>query len=235
MERRTLAVTGAAGYVGRHLVPLLRPHYRLRLIDIHPSPADADDDVRLCDLTDPVAAARALAGAGALLHLAAVAGDGDFLGEIVPKNIVATYNAFEGARLGGVEAIVFASTGQVVLGNRADVLVTTDMPARALGPYAASKLFGEALGRHYHDAYGLRLFALRMGWFGPDFTEEMRQDPVGWCWLSPRDLAGLVIACLRSVESYGVYFAASCGAATHWDLTTPKERVGWYPQDDPFG
>jgi uronate dehydrogenase len=227
-----LAVTGAAGYVGRHVVPFLREAFVLRLIDIVPVQDGRDEYVR-CDIGDLDALTSACRDVDAILHLAAVAGEGDFLTEIVPKNILGVRNAFEAARLAGVGTVVFASSGQVVLGYPPETFVTTSMPSMPTGAYAASKLFGEALAHHYPHGHGMRTFSLRMGWFGPEFTDEMRGDPVGWCWLSPRDLASLVTACIRSAESSGVYFAASRGASSHWDLDEPRRRVGWEPVDRP--
>ena len=223
-------MTGAAGYVGRHVVPVLRERFTLRLIDVAPIEDDVDQSLR-CDIGDLDRLTGAFQDCDAVLHLAAIAGDGDFDTEIVPKNILGARNAFEAARRAAVGTFVFASSGQVVLGYGSDVFVTTSMPPKPTGAYAASKLFGEALAHHYHQDHGMRTFSLRMGWFGPQFTDEMRDDPVGWCWLSPRDLAGIVSACIYSVESSGIYFAASHGASTHWDLEEPRLRVGWEPRD----
>jgi uronate dehydrogenase len=227
-----LAVTGAAGHVGRHVVRLLRDDFTLRLIDKVRIDGAADESI-VCDIGDLEALTEALRGCDAVLHLAAVAGDGDFATEIVPKNIVGVRNAFEAARVGGVGTFVFASSGQVVLGHPPDAFVTTSMPPSPTGPYAASKLFGEALAHHYHHDHGMRTFSLRMGWFGPEFTDEMRDDPVGWCWLSPRDLAAMVVACIRSDVASGVFLTASAGAAVHWDLDEPRGLVGWEPVDRP--
>ena len=227
-----LAVTGAAGYVGRHVVPLLRDDFTLRLIDKVRIDGDVDESI-LCDVGDLETLTDAFRRCDAVLHLAAVAGDGDFATEIVPKNIIGARNAFEAARIAGVGTLVFASSGQVVLGYAPDVFVATSMPPSPTGAYAASKLFGEALAHHYHRDHGMRTFSLRMGWFGPEFTGEMRSDPVGWCWLSPRDLAAMVVACIRSDEAFGVYFTASAGASAHWDLDEPRRRVGWEPIDRP--
>ncbi len=214
-----LVVTGAAGWVGRHIVPLLARRYDVRAVDI--------DDV---DITDLDALTAAFEGVDAVVHLAAVAGDDDFLTEIVPKNLIGCRNAFEAARRAGVRTVVFASSGQVVLNNPPNVEVTVQMPIRPTGPYAASKVFGEALARHYHDDHGLRTFCLRLGWFGPEFTDEMRADDVGWCWLSPRDLTDMIGACLESDQGFGVYLVASRGALGHWDMAN---EFGWEPKDMP--
>ena len=62
------------------------------------------------------------------------------------------------------------------------------------------------------------------------FTDEMRNDDVGWCWLSPPDLASMVVACLSSDETFGIFLVASCQAMGHWDLSN---TVGWEPRDQP--
>ena len=59
---------------------------------------------------------------------------------------------------------------------------------------------------------------------------DLRKDEVGWCWLSPRDLATMVTACLNSDVGFGVYLVASRGAIGHWDLSND---VGWEPIDSP--
>ena len=214
-----LVVTGARGWVGRHVVPLLAERYAIRALDIED-----------CDITDLDALTSSFVGADALLHLPGIAGDRDVEREIVPKNVIGCFNAFEAAHRAGLGSVVFASSGQVVLNNPPDVVVSVEMPIRPTGPYAASKVFGEALARHYHDDHAMRAFCLRMGWFGPAFTDEMRNDDVGWCWLSPADLASVVIACLSSDETFGLFLVASCRAVGHWDLSN---TVGWEPHDQP--
>ena len=48
------------------------------------------------------------------MHLGAITWDQDVLSEMIPSNIVGTYNVFEQGRKAGVERIVFASTHHTV-------------------------------------------------------------------------------------------------------------------------
>src|SRR5438094_6652723 len=124
-----LVVTGARGWVGRHVVPLLADRYTIRALDIED-----------CDITDLDALTASFAGADALLHLAAIAGDGDFERDIVPKNVIGCFNALEAAHRAGLRSVVLASSGQIVLNNPSDIVVSVEMPIRPTGPYAASKV-----------------------------------------------------------------------------------------------
>ena len=82
-------------------------------------------------------------------------------------NIVGTYNVFESARLAGVRKIIFASTNHVMGMYDRDRQwpVYADQPVRPDSLYGVSKAFGESLGRHFADEYGISVVSLRIGWF----------------------------------------------------------------------
>ena len=114
------------------------------------------------------------------------------------SNVVGTYNVFEAARLAGVPRVIFASSGATVAGWEKDPplshlvagrydeapswpRLTHESPTRPGGLYGASKIWGEALARHYADAYGMSMLCIRIG----RVLESDRPATV-------RDLLGLV-------------------------------------------
>ena len=116
-------VTGGAGYVGSRLVPrLLDRGYRVAVYDIlyfgdHFLPKD---NPRLTviegDIRDRAAAARALAGMDAVIHLACISNDASFeLDEALSTSI--NLDAFEpfvrAAKAAGVRRFINASTSSV--------------------------------------------------------------------------------------------------------------------------
>src|SRR5687768_11829894 len=98
MARAALVlVTGSAGRVGRAVVRELQSRgRRVRGFDRVPTPGAAEAVVG--DLTDPDALARAAAGAGTVVHLAATPDDDDFMTQLLPNNVVGVYHLFEAAR-----------------------------------------------------------------------------------------------------------------------------------------
>jgi GDP-4-dehydro-6-deoxy-D-mannose reductase len=128
----SIAVTGANGFVGGHLLARLG------------SKAIAID----ADVTDPDAVARELAAAAphAVVHLAALSSVGsswDEAGETWRVNVVGTVNVLEAARAKAPECrVLVASTGDVY--GPADELPTPETaPFRPVSPYAASKAAAE--------------------------------------------------------------------------------------------
>src|SRR5438132_8200964 len=72
MPDKLLAITGGAGNVATAIRPLLREHFRIRLVDVRDTPANLDGDEYLqLDVASLEAAERTAAGADAVLHLAA--------------------------------------------------------------------------------------------------------------------------------------------------------------------
>jgi nucleoside-diphosphate-sugar epimerase len=106
--------------------------------------------------------------------------------------------------------------------------VYANQPVRPDSLYGVSKAFGENLGRHYSDRYGISVICLRIGWFLPQPRDEISR----WMWLSPRDCAQLVTLSLESTLPFGVFYAISGNSGRHWDITDTIEKLGYRPQDD---
>lgn len=232
--RRRILITGPGGRVGPHLLPLLRPDVALRLFDLKPIPAEGDDEVLVGDIRDFAALRQACQGVQALIHLAAISDEDDFHTRLLPFNLEGTYNAFEAARQAGVPKVIFPSTGQTVVNYPEGERVTTEMLARPSTVYACTKLFGEALGRHYAENHGMSVFCIRLSWFQP-YDSPLLRIPghrVQRQWCSPRDLAQLILRCLDSHLRWGLFFGISNNAARTWDIDNARQAVGYAPVDN---
>src|SRR3989442_10818263 len=100
--RERVLITGPGGRVGTHLVPLLRAHFALRILDTKALPAEGDDEMVPADIRDFEALRNACVGVKALVHLAAIPDEDDFHSRLLPVNLAGVYNAFEAARQAGV-------------------------------------------------------------------------------------------------------------------------------------
>ena len=232
--RERILITGPGGRVGTQLVPLLREHFALRLFDAQPLPAAGDDEVILGDIQNFEAIRQACTGVHAMLHLAAISDEADFHSKLLPVNLAGVYNAFEAARQAGVKKVLFASTGQTILNYGRETHVTTDMPVRPYTVYACTKVFGEALARYYSETHGMATICLRICYFR-GYDDPLLRIPghaVQNDWCSPRDLAQLIVKCLRSDLRFGIFFGLSNNTHCHWDISNAKELVGFEPQDN---
>lgn len=168
-DRRVL-VTGGAGFIGSHVVErLVRDGTHVVVLDDlstglrsnlpeHPSVA-----LRVGDAVEADAVAEAIAGCGAVVHLAAVASVQRSVEDPIGThraNLVATLQVLEAARRQGVRRFVYASSA-AVYGDAAPLPADEDAPLEPLSPYAIDKLAGERYLRHYVRAFGLEAVALR--------------------------------------------------------------------------
>ena len=174
-----IVVTGAAGFIGSHLVERLlaggHDVVGLDAFDDFYDPAvkrrnladaRADDAFRLveADIRDPDAW-HALPEADALVHLAARPGvrasieDPDLCQEV---NVGGTQRMLEHCRSAGIARVVFGSSSSVY-GNTDEVPFREDARVdRPISPYAASKAAGELLCHTYHHLFGMSVAALRL-------------------------------------------------------------------------
>ncbi|GBC97533.1 Uronate dehydrogenase [bacterium HR17] len=231
--RERILVTGAAGRIGTAIAPLLREHFALRLLDVRSLTPEGDDEVVAADIRDLDAMRRACEGVTAMVHLAAVPDEDDFVTRLLPINLLGVYTAFEAARQAGVRKVVFASTCQTILNYAPDIWVTPEMPVRPVTVYACTKVFGEALARYYADRFGMSMVCLRIGWFQPYDSELLRREPAMLAmWCSPKDLTQLIVKSIRSDVTFAVFFAVSNNLKRRWDISNAQQLVGYAPQDN---
>jgi len=160
-----IAVTGADGFVGRHLCALLheRGDQPLELLgprrEGHPAGASGAP----VDVTDAAAVASALSDSSldAVIHLAGFSSVGkshEAPGAAFAVNAVGTVNVLRAVR--GKRVLVIGSGemyGAVAPGTRA----AEDHPLRPLSPYAASKVAAEVAALQFHRSYAADVVCVR--------------------------------------------------------------------------
>lgn len=89
-------------------------------------------------------------------------------------NVIGGLNVLMAARAGGVERVIFASTGGAIYGEVPSGAASEDAPTRPYSPYATSKLGFEHYLETFRQQYGLEFVTLRYAnVYGP------RQNPHG--------------------------------------------------------
>ncbi|MDP6111063.1 MAG: NAD(P)-dependent oxidoreductase [Planctomycetota bacterium] len=235
-ERKKLFITGAAGNVGSALRRYLRDRYDFRLLFHSNIPeVEKGDEVVVSDLADFEAMVEACDGVDVIVHLGiAVSGRGwprsRYNQQIIETNICGTYNIFEAARINKVPQIVFASTNHVTgFYEKESQISRPDLMVRPDSMYGVSKAFGEAIGRYYHDAYGMSVYCLRIANFPNTDEVNSKYEPGMNRWLSARDMADLTACCIEAPNpQFEIIYGASLGGEKKWDLSND---VGWVPRD----
>jgi len=234
--RERILITGPGGRVGKEIVPPLREHFALRLLDAAPLQhiqLSGDDEFVQADIRDLPALREACRGVKALIHLAAVSDEDDFHTKLLPTNLEGAYNAFEAARQAGLKKVIFTSTGQTVLLYPKGEWVTPEMPPRPCTVYACTKLFGEALARHYSEKHGMSMIVIRLCWF-QGYDSELLRKPgdIQREWCSPRDLTQLLVKSIRAEVPFAIFFGISNNTGRFWDISNAQKTVGYAPEDD---
>lgn len=159
MTNRVVAVTGATGFLGRHLVRALArdgwtPRVLVRRDPVHPLWRDIEVEVVVGDLKSPRALDRLCQGAEVLVHVAGLIK-------------AASLDAFDAVNCDGARAAALAAKAA-----GARFILVSSLAAREpqLSNYAASKRHGEdAVREVFPDALIVRPPAI----YGPGDTETL--------------------------------------------------------------
>ena len=178
-----VAVTGAEGFIGSHLVELLvQRGYRVRAMVLYNmfsscgwldtlGPDVLDQvDVVFGDVRDPASARELVEGAATVYHLAA-------LGSVpysysaprsfVDTNTIGTMHILEAVRACRTGRMVHTSTSETY-GTARTVPISEAHPLQAQSPYAASKVAADKLVESYYLSFGVPAVTLRpFNTFGP--------------------------------------------------------------------
>lgn len=231
--KRRILLTGATGGVGTALLERLDDEY-----DIVPQGRTARTEalrarLRTADVSDYDQVRALMDGIDTVVHLAGSASPESEWEAVLSANIVGQRNVLEAAREAGVRRVVLASSNHAMGGydRHEQWPVHNDMPPWPDSLYGVSKVFGEALGRHYHDAFGLEVIALRIGWMSED-PLSTDVDLLRAMWLSPDDAARAVRSAIEADVAFGIYYAISANPNRRWDITDTMLELGYRPQDD---
>lgn len=241
-----ILVTGMSGLIGTSVRDALAPVHELSALNRSDVPGIATTRASLDDLD---AIRPAFAGRDAVVHLAAKIDDSYGWDDLLATNLVGTRNVFEAARQAGVKRVVFASSGATVAGwehidpykslvegHYDDLpakvpLIDEAMAVRPRNLYAATKVWGEAIARHYADNHGLEVVCLRIGYANKkDRPENARQFSV---WNSRRDVVNAIRLSLTVSlpERFDVFFILSENRRGYRSIAHARQVLGYEPAD----
>ncbi len=198
-----VVITGGLGRVATVLLPHLRQHYRLRLIDRaipdRAVPLEDGVEAQQADIGDPDAAYKVFEGADAILHLAANGSPWQSWDSVYAANVRPTQVVLDAAAAHGVPKLVLASSVHAVgeYNRPAYWPVSPRLDPRPCCPYGLGKVVMEVLARTHADRTGASVTCLRLGL-------------TGW----------------------GLTFGVSANSRNHWDITSARTELGYRPQDD---
>jgi len=208
-----VVVTGSSGKAGRAVVAELLSHdYEVGAVDLV-TPAESAGSFVKADLTEFGQTLECLAGADAVVHLAAIPAPGIRTAQhTFGVNVLSTYNVFETARVLGLQRVVWASS-ETILGlpfereKPAYAPIDEEHPLFPESSYALSKVLGEELGRQLHRWTSTPFVALRFSNIMephdyerfPSFWDDPRLRRWNlWGYVDVRDVAA---SCRLALES----------------------------------
>lgn len=245
MAQQKVLVTGMSGLIGSAVRRQLEGKCELRALN-----RGRVDGVAChqADIADLKAIQPAFAGIDVVVHLAAFAHTSATWEQVLTHNVIGTYNVFEASRQAGVKRIVYASSGATVTGYERDLpfaalvagrddevstwpRLTHETPVRPNGLYGCSKVWGEALARHYSDTHGISVICLRIGAVNREDRPTTPRHFSVWC--SQRDIAQMVEKCIRAALSvrFDIFYVVSDNKLSYRDLEHARAVVGFEPQD----
>ncbi|MDP6039101.1 MAG: NAD(P)-dependent oxidoreductase [Candidatus Latescibacteria bacterium] len=240
---KKILITGMSGLIGGAVRNQLEDKYDLRALNR--SNVEGVDCHR-ADISDFDAIRPAFEGIDTVVHLAAAI-KSDFDG-FIDHNIRGTYNVFEAANQAGVKRVISASSGSVTAGWENDPPYTAlvdgqydnapdtwekfshKTPTRPRGIYGCTKVWGEAVARHYADSTDMSVICLRIGAVNAEDRPRGTRGYSVWC--SQATIAKMVEACINASADlkYDVFYVVSNNKWSYRDTDHAREVLGFEPE-----
>lgn len=183
---KRVCVTGAGGFIGHHLVTVLKQEgYWVRGVDLkYPEYTEVDaDEFELLDLRRWDSALQATRGVDQVFALAADMGGMGFISthhaEILRNNSLINLHTLDAARINGVQRYLYSSSACIYPEYRqteTDVVPLKESdayPAQPQDAYGWEKLFTELLCSYYADEYPMPTRIVRFhNIYGPNGTYD---------------------------------------------------------------
>ena len=178
---RRVLVTGAAGFIGSHLVEgLVTAGARVTALIRYTSSGSrgwlassrlaSDVEFVTADITDADVVGKAMRGQDTVFHLAALIGIPYSYAapeSYVRTNVEGTTNVLRAALDANVRRVVHTSTSEVY-GTARVVPIREDHPLQTQSPYSASKAAADLLAWSFHRSFGLGVVIVRpFNTYGP--------------------------------------------------------------------
>jgi len=248
-----IGVTGAAGNVGRAILPAFEAEHDV-VAFTHSETDDLDSET--LDVTDADEVHGKLDNFDAIVHLAGASDPDAEWDTVVELNVEGTKTVLDAAAENGIDRVVFASSNHAVgTYNAADTddpesmtigdarTVDPDDPTRPDSYYGVSKVACEGLTHFYAETKELEVINLRIGWLmDEDGLRENAGDDVEpgkarfarATWLSPRDCRDVHLksATVDLSDSPVTLNAVSRNDDRFHSITETMRTVDYEPRDN---
>lgn len=227
-----ILITGATGGIGLLLAERLGDEYEVIQHGRTPRTPEQEKVLRKADLDDYDQILPLMERVDTVVHLAGAASPESEWDSVLQANIIGTRNVLEAAREAGVRRVVFASSNHAMgMYDRHEQwpVYPHHLPSGD-SLYGVSKIFGEALGRFYHESYGIDFIALRIGWMSEDPMDK-DAELLHAMWLSEDDAEQVFRRAIEAETGFGLYYAISDNPNRRWDLTNTMLDLGYRPKD----
>ena len=236
-----VAVTGAAGLLGRALLNKLAAQHQVVATDLAAQPGDPP--IGACDMLDPDAVDALCTGVDAVIHLAAATWRDDLSKRenetlVFDTRLKGTQNILQAAHKAGVKRVVHISDLCVFSGYDDDIMVSEDfIPRPATEAHPLSVYMSELVAREYARLAPGLVLTLRLGQLiDPKTLEVDTRCAEGW--LAIDDAVDAIVHGLEherfsGMGEWGIYnLAADVPDNRYSLLKIQSDSYGFFPREN---